>query len=421
MTTTDKIIEKYLHFGGNRNLKDFGEFLKEIGLAKHKTKTGSEDFLLLEYVEKKIVHGFQLCIEYENIYAMIDEQSKEDIIEILKDAGYLSGIKKPTIKRKANPKKQAPAKKKGKKKSGLGKIVDSGQPASRGKADIYWKNEGIETVFKPNDPKVRVGGKIPPNYLYTDIRFLEKYYGLRGIEFGNWLSQQDRVNYLSGFGVALYDLHKALKFSPKQISCKGKLSVAFGARGSGKAMAHFEPGAFVINLTRYTRPPKVKTRPANFHRVGLIVTGGGVGAFAHEYGHALDCFGAVYNEKGDTIYLSGDRSLHTTYDAALMKQKTLRGLMENLMYKIIWKNTKVLSPYYLRLQKAAKSDYELRRNEIFARSFEVYVQYKLLKNKTQNVFLNEAKYNEKFYLSLAEMKKLEPDYDALISALKKHL
>ncbi len=424
MNIADKIIEKYLHFGGDRNIKDFGEFIKEIGLAKLKVQKGGHDYILIEYVEKKIMHGLDLCIEWENIYAMIDEQSKEDIEEILRKAGYLSGAKpnptkKKTVTRKATPKKRAV--KKTKKKSGLGKVVDHGNVAPRGKSDQYWKRQGVEVVFKPNDPKVRAGEKIPDTYLYSDVRFIENYYGLRAIEFGNWLSQQDRINYLSGLGLALFDLHKALKFTPKQISIAGKISVAFGARGRGKASAHFEPGSFAINLTRYSRPKEVSKRPKDFNRVDLILKDGGVGAFAHEYGHALDYFGGLHVEKGDSFGLSRDEVTDPRPDPDLMKKNTLRGLMEKLLFKIIWKDTHTRSNYYARIVKATKRKYYFQRNEIFARAFEIYVQYKLAKYKYKNTFLNFPKYNPSIYLTLKEMQGIEKEFDALMNALKKHL
>ena len=419
--SADKIIEKYLNFGGDRNLKDCGEFLKEIGLAKQQVKIGSEDYLILEYVEKKIVHGFQLCIEHENIYAIIDEQSKEEIIEILKNAGYLSGFQRSTPKTRPTAKKKASTKKNSKKKSGLGKIVDHGNVAPRGNSDQYWRRQGIKVVFKPNDPKIRVGEKIPDTYLYSDVRFIENYYGLRAIEFGNWLSQQDRINYLSGLGIALFDLHKALKFTPKQISIAGKISVAFGARGRGKALAHFEPGSFAINLTRYSRPNKVSKRPKDFKRVELILKDGGVGAFAHEYGHALDYFGGLHVEKGDTFGLSRDEVIDPRPDPALMKKNTLRGLMEKLIFKICWKDAHNRSNYFARLVKATQRKYYFQRNEIFARAFEIYVQYKLAKYKYKNTFLNFPKYDTSFYLTLKEMQDIEKEFDALMKALKKHL
>lgn len=418
--TTDQIIHKYLHFGGERNMQDFGEFLKAARLEKIKHAKTSEDYIVIEYIENKLIKGLGLCVQYDSIFAVIDEESKEDIIEILKAAGYLSGTKKKAVKRRTIKKAQAKPHTIKKKRS-LGKVVDHGNPAPRGKSDIYWRRQGIEVVLKPNDPDVRKGLKIADTYHYWDVRFIEGFYGLKGIEFGNWLSQQDRVNYLCGLGVALFDLHKALKFAPKQISLKGRVSVAFGARGRGKAVAHFEPGTFAINLTRYSRPQKVKYRKSNFNRVELILRDGGVGAFAHEYGHALDYFGGLHADKGDTFSLSRDRSTDPRPIKALLKQNTLRGLMEKLLYKIIWKNPTTRSNYYARLVKSAPTDYYLYRNEIFARAFEIYVQYKLAKAKFKNAFLTSTKYDTDVYMTHKELQSVEKEFDTLMNALKKHL
>lgn len=426
MKTANEIINAYLNLGGNRDAEDFAFLYKDLALVKSTLQRGTKEYIILEYIEKKLKKGLSLSVEYGSIFVVVDEESKEDIEDILKEAGYLKGIHtKAPAKRKAKPRepKTKPKRKGGKRKKSteLGKLVDHGTVAPRGKSDIYWGREGIDLIFRPNDQNIRVGQKIPDTYKYADVRFLEDFYGLRGFEFGNWLSQQDRVNYLSGLGLALFDLHKAIGFSPKQISIKGKLSVAFGARGRGKALAHFEPGSFAINLTRYSRPAPLKSRSKNFRRVNQILSDGGVGAFAHEYGHALDYFGGLHVERGDSFSLSGDDSTRVAPDQALLKKNSLRGCMERLMNKIIWKNTKSYSDYYNRLTKGATRKYFIQRNEIFARSFEVYVQYKLGQHKYKNVFLNHPKYPEKFYLSLAEMKKLEPEYDALMKALKKHL
>lgn len=68
------------------------------------------------------------------------------------------------------------------------------------------------------------------------------------------------------------------------------------------------------------------------------------------------------------------------------------------------------------------AEYYIRRNEIFARAFEVYIHYKLHKHNYKNVFLSKVKYaSPRNYLSLPEMKKIEKDFDALINAIKKHL
>lgn len=91
-------------------------------------------------------------------------------------------------------------------------------------------------------------------------------YGFYGGEFGNWMSEADRQASLNMGYEAFYDLAEALQITSSDISFNGKLSIAFGARGHGKAAAHYEPAREVINLTKMT----------------------GAGSLAHEWGHALD-------------------------------------------------------------------------------------------------------------------------------------
>ncbi|MFY9309360.1 MAG: LPD1 domain-containing protein [Bacteroidia bacterium] len=409
---TEKLVNHYLEFGGERNMKDFGTFYMKIVREKYNVEQNTLDYRMLDYILKKITYGMELCMKHGDIHVIVDEESIEDIKDAIGYNDKLSG--------KATVKKRKPAKRK-KKNDTLGKIVDHGKVAPEGNSDVYWGREGIDLVFLPNDEKVRVGETIPSTYKYADMRYLESYYGLKAFEFGNWLSQQDRVNYLSGLGLALFDLHKLLGFTPKQLGIEGRLSVSFGARGRGKARAHFEPGTFVINLTRYSRPEKLSKRSVAFRRVNLILKGGGVGSFAHEYGHALDFFGGMFIEKTDSFQLSGGNSISPNYSNNKANKNSLCSLMDTLLQKIIWKSKGEHSDYYKRLSKPKPKDYFIQRNEIFARAFEVYVTYRLHKQNHKNVFMSKVKYPERYYLSLTEMKKLEKDFDALITGIKKHL
>lgn len=100
-------------------------------------------------------------------------------------------------------------------------------------------------------------------------------FGFYGGEFGNWESQSERQYHLNYSYEAFQDLAAALGIQESDISLDGNLSIAYGARGKGNALAHFEPDRNVINLT------KMK----------------GAGSLAHEWGHALDFFlgtGASY-------------------------------------------------------------------------------------------------------------------------------
>ena len=91
-------------------------------------------------------------------------------------------------------------------------------------------------------------------------------FGFRGVEFGNWLAGDERQRSVNLAFEALHDLAATLKIPAEALSLGGKLGLAFGSRGKGKAAAHYEPGKLVINLTKMS----------------------GAGSLAHEWGHALD-------------------------------------------------------------------------------------------------------------------------------------
>ena len=107
-----------------------------------------------------------------------------------------------------------------------------------------------------------------------------KAFTFHGGEFGNWLNDNDRQYSLDYGYDAFYDLALALDIPSEAISMGGELSIAFGARGSGNAMAHYEPLRQVINLT--------KTK--------------GAGSLAHEYGHAIDyIIGSKVNKSSKSL------------------------------------------------------------------------------------------------------------------------
>ena len=98
---------------------------------------------------------------------------------------------------------------------------------------------------------------------------LLEHFGFRGIEYGEWLPQGERQEVINMAFDSFADLAQALQLRPKDVSLGGELAVAFGARGTGgrgAALAHFEPGRFVMNMTRMR----------------------GAGVVAHEWFHALD-------------------------------------------------------------------------------------------------------------------------------------
>ncbi len=126
-----------------------------------------------------------------------------------------------------------------------------------------------KTDVRSKENRPRTGQDYRNGKDITPEEFSEKF-GFRGVQFGNWVKQggkgKDRQGMLNQAYDALMDLSNILGIPPKAISLEGSLGLAFGARGSGGASAHYEPGQVVINLT--------KTK--------------GAGSLAHEWFHALD-------------------------------------------------------------------------------------------------------------------------------------
>lgn len=93
-------------------------------------------------------------------------------------------------------------------------------------------------------------------------------FGIKGGEFGNWLSELDRKTSLNYGYDAFCDLADALGMEKSDISLNGTLSIGFGSRGLGLsgAAAHYEPLRKVINLTKMN----------------------GAGSLAHEWWHAFE-------------------------------------------------------------------------------------------------------------------------------------
>ena len=146
------------------------------------------------------------------------------------------------------------------------------------KADILTKNVGVgdknkiqskprkkkflyqqlDRMSQSNALEIMLFSKTGEDYI-NDFKFY-------GGEFGTWLSEIDRQKNLDMAYVAFKNLATALNIPMERISLGEKLSIAFGSRGRGNAMAHYEPLRKVINLTKWK----------------------GAGSLAHEYGHAID-------------------------------------------------------------------------------------------------------------------------------------
>lgn len=124
-----------------------------------------------------------------------------------------------------------------------------------------------------------------------------KDFKFKGGEFGNWLNTNDRQTSLNYGYDAFKDLADVLGISQDSISFKGNLNIAFGSRGIGSALAHYEPMRKVINLTKMN----------------------GAGSLSHEWWHALD------------DYIGGGTGEFATDGPYRLKNENIKNAVANLV------------------------------------------------------------------------------------------
>lgn len=162
-------------------------------------------------------------------------------------------------------------------------------------------------------------------------------FGIKGGEFGNWLSELDRTTSLNYGYDAFCDLADALNIEKSDIALNGTLSIGFGSRGQGLsgAVAHYEPLRKVINLTKMN----------------------GAGSLAHEWWHAFE------------DYISGDtHQADMTSDFSKIPEKTKQAAMELVRTM----NYREATAEETNLAKQKRSEQNLRRiNAFFDNNFSV--------------------------------------------------
>lgn len=265
------------------------------------------------------------------------------------------------------------------------KIVDTTPTISEGgRADAYARSHRAAYSFNARSRRAGLteSDKKPSDIDPYDIVIK---YNLKGFEFGNWLSNNERYDNLIAANESL--LFLSWLFNSQNIGFNRMIGIAFGARGKGKALAHYEPGLNMINLT------KMK----------------GAGSLAHEYGHAIDYnFGRYIDQHKTHSALSGG-SMSARKPLLDNVGSTLRALVNEIV------------DYPFTLERVDWEDYWGQRNEVFARLFEEYVAYRLDKIQRKNLYLakslRDVYYKRSVYLTEAEFKPLIPKFNALVKLM----
>ena len=154
----------------------------------------------------------------------------------------------------------------------LGAFHSRDEAVDAAKASCRVKKRGpVEVVGKAVAEVRRLGPMRRPDDADVTSEMLIAEFGLRGVNFGNWMktaaARTEAQLHLNHCYDAMHDLAEILGVPPRALGLGGMLGIAIGAQGSGgSAAAHFVPGLNEINITRKT----------------------GASCLGHEYGHALD-------------------------------------------------------------------------------------------------------------------------------------
>jgi hypothetical protein len=278
-------------------------------------------------------------------------------------------------------------------------------------------------------------------YLFTDIvknihnvrrdQHICITYGLRSFSFGNWVTNEDRINFLAAANIGLYDLAKVVK---TENLGKKLLIIDWGGAGRRGAKGIYFTNKNFITLRRFDRPDKMNINLGSdkyFFENGVpylkpevkagLLARSGMGSFAHEYGHFIDNYLAQKLGKGRPapLFITGRNVLPVNTKLELSERDIINLLIgtENAAFvtyfdlppvyqaffdwltKIYFTRTvkQGVATYkangqYIRLIKTVKEtegnfNYWGSLVELWARSFEVYVSEALSKKGVKNRFL----------------------------------
>jgi len=245
--------------------------------------------------------------------------------------------------------------------------------------------ERARTKLIVNKASKAFGRREGPDYLAgRDVtpENLMSAFNLRGIQFGESLSEKEKQIWLNEAYLALLDLADAIgfKYSWMGLGRRGgrTLALAIGARGKAGSSAHYEPDLMVVNLTRSK----------------------GAGSLAHEWGHALDHHLRINSFSASNLSWSRYElmSEHVrVYSADRFVEMVAGGAGKVALYRDLCSMVEVMSSdaagcMYEHAEgieqlRGARKDYWTRTSELWARSFESYVQDALLRSERASPWL----------------------------------
>ena len=228
----------------------------------------------------------------------------------------------------------------------------------------------------------------------VDAYQLVSKYSLKGIVFGNYVTQEERYHFL-------YKISKQLEILAKIAGSnnlgRNVLIIAFGAQGKRGSLAHYNPSKQLINLNR--------GRKGKYEEVLM-----GEDSFVHEYAHFID-------------FMQGRKDQLISVNFANKYGGSKNGCNpDTFLYSSVIKNVFTNCKNYIdNLQGSKMAEYLLSDIEIFARMFEsAFTYYVCDQHKDYAVFFDERKYSHSWYLDKKEVYKngIEKQIIKILKSLK---
>jgi hypothetical protein len=221
---------------------------------------------------------------------------------------------------------------------------------------------------------------------------------MRAVQWGKSVTDEERQHHLKSVVDSMADLCDILGLPEKMASFNGKLALAIGARGKAGALAHYEPGKVIINLTRSA----------------------GAGSLAHEWGHFFD---NIIGQLNNSNWASDIAEADVNYN--FPEKKPLEAEFTEIYKHASWQafETRIVDALHKKGVSHSEKQYWSSAKEMFARAFERHIQHKLAKNGRENTYLVALRKNsdqpESLWPIESEIKELSPLFDKLFEAFVK--
>lgn len=237
------------------------------------------------------------------------------------------------------------------------KVCDTYQEATEAarneRAELLAKYEALRTfpALRRAWNRPRVGKEwhaedVTPEQFAAVIPF-------KGVEFGNWLNQDERAALLNSAFDGFHDLADLLGIPAAAVSLGGMLNFSFATRGHAGSAAHFDSAFNTINLNKRN----------------------GAGCMAHEWLHACDHFAAVLAGRGSCTSWGEAFATECNKESnhpADIAARELVAEIRKMDYYTRSKNYQIISG-----KTQGGADYYTQPCELAARGFEGVVLYLL--------------------------------------------